>query len=76
MCVCPGGRERAGREGGGERESCQDKRILSNHIWTRDELTDNGKVLLLAFATVNNLAITNTFFRTRHGAKCRTHSHM
>ena len=42
-----------------EGESLQDEGIL--RTYGRDELNDNGK-LLLSFATDNKLAIMNTFF--------------
>ena len=45
-----------------EGESLQDEGILGTY--GRDELNDNGK-LLLSFATDNKLAIMNTFFSTR-----------
>ena len=47
-----------------EGESLQDKGILGTY--RRDELNDNGK-LLLSFATDSKLAIMNTFFSTRKG---------
>ena len=54
------GKERM--EGGRERMDGEDERVMGEH--GRDELNDNGR-LLLTFATDNRLAITNTFFSTR-----------
>ena len=52
-----------------EGESLQDEGILGTY--GRDELNDNGK-LLLSFATDNKLAIMNTFFSTRKGGVSHT----
>ena len=52
-----------------EGESLQDEGILGTY--GRDELNDNGK-LLLYFATDNKLAIMNTFFSTRKGGVSHT----
>ena len=54
-----------------ERESLQDEGILGTY--GRDELNDNGK-LLLPFATDNKLAIMNTFFSTRKGRVSHTYN--
>ena len=54
-----------------EGESLQDEGILGTY--ERDELNDNGK-LLLSFATDNKLAITNTFFSTRKGGVSHTYN--
>ena len=54
-----------------EGESLQDEGILGTY--GRDELNDNGK-LLLSFATDNKLVIMNTFFSTRVKAEFRTHT--
>ena len=53
-----------------EGESLQDEGILGTY--GRDELNDNGK-LLLSFATDSKLAIMNTFFSTREGGVSHTH---
>ena len=53
-----------------EGESLQDEGILGTY--GRDELNDNGK-LLLSFATDNKLAIMNTFFSTRKGGVSHTY---
>ena len=53
-----------------EGESLQDEGILSTY--GRDELNDNGKILL-SFATDNKLAIMNTFFSTRKGGVSHTY---
>ena len=47
-----------------EGESLQEEGILGTY--ERDELNDDGK-LLLTFATDNKLVIMNTFFSTRKG---------
>ena len=54
-----------------EGESLQDEGILGTY--GRDELNDNGK-LLLSFATDNKLAIMNTFFSTRKGGVSHTYN--
>ena len=54
-----------------EGESLQDEGILGTY--GRDELNDNGK-LLLSFATDNKLAIINTFFSTRKGGVSHTYN--
>ena len=54
-----------------EGESLQDEGILGTY--GRDELNDNGK-LLLSFATDNKLAIMNTFFNTRKGGVSHTYN--
>ena len=54
-----------------EGESLQDEGILGTY--GRDELNDNGK-LLLPFATDNKLAIMNTFFNTRKGGVSHTYN--
>ena len=54
-----------------EGESLQDEGILGTY--GRDELNDNGK-LLLSFATYNKLAIMNTFFSTRKGGVSHTYN--
>ena len=54
-----------------EGENLQDKGILGTY--GRDELNDNGK-LLLSFATDNKLAIMNTFFSTRKGGVSHTYN--
>ena len=55
-----------------EGESLQDEEILGTY--GRDELHDNGK-LLLSFAADNKLAITNTFFfSTRKGGVSDTYN--
>ena len=60
---------RTGRRNEGE--SLQDEGILGTY--GRDELNDNGK-LLLSFATDNKLAIMNTFFSTRKGGVSHTYN--
>ena len=45
--------------------------VMGNH--GRDELNDNGR-LLLTFATDNRLAILNTFFDTRKGGIWHTYN--
>ena len=55
-----------------EGESLQDEGILGTY--GRDELNDNGKLLLLSFATDNKLAIMNTFFSTRKGGVSHTYN--
>ena len=52
-----------------EGENLQDEGILGTY--RRDELNDNGK-LLLSFATDNKLAIMNTVFSTRKGGVSHT----
>ena len=54
-----------------EGESLQDEGILGTY--GRDELNDNGK-LLLSFATDNKLAIMNTSFSTRKGGVSHTYN--
>ena len=54
-----------------EGESLQDEGILGTD--GRDELNDNGK-LLLTFTTDNKLAIMNTFFSTRKGGVSHTYN--
>ena len=54
-----------------EGESLQDEGILGTY--GRDELNDNGK-LLLSFTTDNKLAIMNTFFSTRKGGVSHTYN--
>ena len=54
-----------------EGESLQDEGILGTY--GRDELYDNGK-LLLSFATDNKLAIMNTFFSTLKGGVSHTYN--
>ena len=54
-----------------EGESLQDEGILGTY--GRDELNDNGK-LLLSFATDNKLAIMNTFFSRRKGGVSHTYN--
>ena len=54
-----------------EGESIQDEQIIGTY--GRDELNDNGK-LLLSFATDNKLAIMNTFFSTRKGGVSHTYN--
>ena len=54
-----------------EGESLQDEGILGTY--GRDELNDNGK-LLLSFATDNKLAIMNTFFSTCKGGVSHTYN--
>ena len=54
-----------------EGESLQDEGIRGTY--GRDELNDNGK-LLLYFATDNKLAIMNTFFSTRKGRVLHTYN--
>ena len=54
-----------------EGESLQDEGILGTY--GRDELNDNGK-LLLSFATDNKLDIMNTFFSTRKGGVSHTYN--
>ena len=60
---------RTGR--GIEGESLQDEGVLGTY--GRDELNDNGK-LLLSFATDNKLAIMNTCFSTRKGGVSHTYN--
>ena len=52
-------------------DSLQDEGILG--AYGRDELNDNGK-LLLSFSTDNKLAIMNTFFSTRKGGISHTYN--
>ena len=59
------------RTGRREGENLQDEGILGTY--GRDELNDNGK-LLLSFATDNKLAIMNTFFSTRKGGVSHTYN--
>ena len=59
---------RTGQRGG---ESLQDEGVLGSY--GRDELNDNGQ-LLLTFAADNSLAITNTFFSTRKGGISHTYN--
>ena len=54
-----------------EGQSLRDEGILGTY--GRDELNDNGK-LLLSFATDNKLAIMNTFFSTRKGGVSHTYN--
>ena len=54
-----------------EGESVHNEGILGTY--GRDELNDNGK-LLLSFATDNKLAIMNTFFSTRKGGVSHIHN--
>ena len=54
-----------------EGKSLQDEGILGTY--GRDELSDNGK-LLLSFATDNKLAIMNAFFSTRKGGVSHTYN--
>ena len=54
-----------------EGETLQDEGILGTY--GRDELNDNGK-LLLSFATDNKLAIMNTFFSRRKGGVSHTYN--
>ena len=63
------GNARTGRRREGE--SVQDEGILGTY--GRDELNDNGK-LLLSFATDNKLAIMNTFFSKRKGGVSHTYN--
>ena len=69
LCVQMDANARTGRRIEGD--SLPDEGILGTY--GRDELDDNGK-LLLSFLTDNKLAIMNTFFSTRKGGVSHTYN--
>ena len=55
-------------------EGCGDDESKVHGAYRRDVLNDNGKRLLLSFATNRKLALTKTFFSTRKGGISHSHN--